>query len=147
MFESFTMRTITSITYIIKNCNIFRRVDFSFSSCVCASSPTACLLIAGLKKKCYPLFHKSKLVAANLTNWAKPWGKLPTRWGRPLSCVEVEGCGWQDVVPSGARTCSRPGWQWVLWQDFLAQKKLPQPCFQHPSTVTSQGSQPSLNNG
>ena len=37
---------------------------------VCVFPLRACLLIAGLKRKCYRLFHKSKLVAANLTDWA-----------------------------------------------------------------------------
>ena len=146
----------TSITYIIKNCKIFRWSVFSFSSCVCVSSYSS-LVIAGLKRKCYPLFHKSKLVAANLTDWAFALRRTacPARSPSELrggGRLWVAGCGplrGTSLLQARVAACPHPAVPvtCVLWQDFLAQKKLPQPGFRHPSTVTNQGPQPSPING
>lgn len=116
MFDSFTMRTITSITYIITNYKIFRKFDFSFSSCVCVPSPIACLLIAGLKKKCYPFFHKSKSVAASLTNWAFAPRRIAYAVRSPSALrggggLWVAGCGplrGTDMFQARVTACHHP---------------------------------------
>ena len=54
----------------------------------------------------------------------------------PQGHERVPGQG--DCVPSPSSHCDV-----CSVTDFLAQKKLPQPCFRHPSSVTNQDSQPS----